>query len=167
MAYSDFSVLAGAAWQPRSLDEPRYFDLSLLGVPAEYPPSWRVAEVTRWSRPADLPGPLRHFDHEWLKTDTQEAGMGGADGNVPAQQGNSAWPYSQTQTVDHTGESKASNARQLPIDFPVDEACVNRLIAPGRKTGPWTPWNQCKTFTFDVLDQCRIGPKPLWLEAGP
>ena len=113
-------------------------------------------EVSKWGQPADLPFPLNQFDHQWLKTDQYEAGMGGMDGNVPGQEGRSDWPKADTQTVNHSGQSRAPDAHQIEIPFAVDEACVNQLIAPGRQTGPWTPTNQCQSFVDDVLEACRL-----------
>jgi RHS repeat-associated protein len=118
-------------------------------------------EVQRWGRVADLPFPLNQFDHQWLKTDRYESGMGPMNGQVPGQEGRSDWPFDPTQTVDHSGQSNAPNARRIRIPFPVDEQCIDRLIAPGRPTGRWTPLNQCQSFVDDVLNQCRIQMTPM------
>ena len=118
-------------------------------------------EVTRWARPADV-GPSgvvgAVVDHHWLKTDKYEAGMGPANGQVPAQDGRSDYFGVPVQTVDHTGQSKAENAKQIPIPFPVDEACVNYLIQPGRSLGKFLPKNNCQTYADYVISRCRIDP---------
>ncbi len=125
-------------------------------------PLWYVdplgLDVAICSRPADLPFPLNLFDHYWVKTGTYEAGMGGPEGNVPAQGGRSDRPYTQTQTVDHTGQSKAANA-QCRVLHNVDEDCVNMLIKPGQPTGRWHPYNQCQSFAWSVVTKCRKGPE--------
>ena len=109
-------------------------------------------------RPADLPFPLNIFDHHWLKTDTLEAGMGGMRGVVPAQNGNADSPYDPTQTVDHSGQSRAPNAT-CEKQNNVDEQCVNSSIRPGQSTGTWNPYNQCQSFSYSVLSKCRTGPQ--------
>jgi RHS repeat-associated protein len=109
-------------------------------------------------RSADLPFPLNQFDHYWIKTDTFEAGMGGMRGGVPGQNGNSDRPYDPTQTVDHSGQSKASNA-SCEKQRNVDEQCVNDLIRPGQSTGGWNPYNQCQSFAYSTVNRCRTGPQ--------
>ena len=125
--------------------------------------------VSEWARPADLPWPLNNFDHHWLKTDTQESGMGNARGGVPAQNGQYDLPWiTQTKTADHTGQSNASNAHEIPLPYPVNEACVNSYITPGQSTGSFTPTNNCQTFTHAVLEACRMNPtEQLYSLAGP
>ena len=115
-------------------------------------------EVSICERAADLPFPLNLGKHNWIKTDTYEAGMGGMNGNVPAQNGNSDWPYDRTQTVDHTGQSKAAGAT-CRKQRNVDEQCVNSKIRPGQPTGAWTPFNQCQSFVHSVVGACRYGPQ--------
>ncbi|WP_420347619.1 RHS repeat-associated core domain-containing protein [Pelagibius sp.] len=109
-------------------------------------------------RPADLPFPASYFDHYWIKTDRYESGMGGMRGGVPAQDGNFDKPYDPTQTVDHSGQAAADNASCEPMQN-VSEECVNELIRPGRPTGAWHPYNQCRNFTAHVIGQCRYGPQ--------
>jgi len=125
-------------------------------------PLWYVdplgLDVEICSRPADLPFPLSLFNHYWVKTGTYESGMGGPQGNVPAQNGQSDLPYTQTQTVDHTGQSKASNA-QCQVLHNVDEDCVNKAIQPGVPTGRWHPFNQCQSFAWSAVTKCRKGPE--------
>jgi RHS repeat-associated protein len=116
-------------------------------------------KVRRWGRPSRLPQPFNHIPHHWLQTDKYEAGMGEAarPDAIPGQDGRSPQEYPvQTETVDHRGQSKAPDAYEIPIPFPVDEECVNELIKPGRRTGMWLPpvW-QCQNFVDDVLQRCR------------
>jgi hypothetical protein len=118
-------------------------------------------EVTRWARPADL-GPSgivgTVVDHHWLRTGQYESGMGPANGQVPAQEGRSDYFGTPVATVEHTGQSNASNARQIPIPFPVDEQCVNSFIKPGQSLGRFSPSNQCQAFSEEILNRCRIDP---------
>lgn len=107
-------------------------------------------------RPADLPGLLSWADHYWIKTDTFEAGMGAACA-VPGQ-GCSDAPYTGTSTKDHSGQSSAPGS-SCEKQQNVDESCVNDLIAPGRPTGTWSAGNQCQSFTYGVVGQCRYGPQ--------
>jgi RHS repeat-associated protein len=144
----------------------------VLGNPILYVDPFGL-EVTRWSRPADI-GPYgvvgKAVDHHWLKTNQYESGMGPADGQVPAQEGRSDYFGSPVVTVDHTGQSKASNARQIPIPFPVDEECVNSFIRPGQSLGQFTPSNQCQAFSEETLNRCRIDPalnRPRGWVSGP
>jgi hypothetical protein len=109
-------------------------------------------------RAADLPFPLSLANHTWIKTDSYEAGMGGMGGGVPAQGGNSDWPYDSTQTNDHSGQSKTPGAA-CHKQQNVNEQCVNRRIKPGQSTGRWTPYNQCQSFAYSVVNSCRYGPQ--------
>jgi RHS repeat-associated protein len=156
----DYDAVTGR-WTARDPIDFRGGDTNLYRYVWGNPMRWfdpMGLEVSKWARPADLPFPANQYDHYWIKTDKYESGMGGMDGNVPGQEGRSDWPYADTQTVDHTGQSKAPNARRVEIPFDVDEQCVNDLIRPGRQTGPWTPFNQCQSFVSDVLEACRINP---------
>ncbi|WP_124946276.1 hypothetical protein [Sulfurirhabdus autotrophica] len=80
-------------------------------------------------------------------------------GEIPAQNGESSLPGIPVQTNDHTGQSKESNAKQIPIPFPVDEQCVNYAIRLGRALGKFAAGNNCQTFADDVLNKCRIDPR--------
>jgi RHS repeat-associated protein len=113
--------------------------------------------VSVCKRPADLPGPLKYVDHHWIKTDTVEAGMGATPGVIPGQ-GNIDLPFTPTQVIDHSGQSKAQNATCTP-KLNVDEDCVNEKLTLSRATGRWSPWNQCQSFVQDVIRACSTGPK--------
>jgi RHS repeat-associated protein len=122
-------------------------------------------DVTRWERPVNFDGAASVLNrtgltHQWLKTDSQESGMGPQTGNVPGQGNNKDAPGAPVGTKDHTGESTQSGAHKVPIPFAVDEACVNELNRPGRNLGKFIPLrNDCQTFADDVLSACRIDPK--------
>jgi RHS repeat-associated protein len=115
-------------------------------------------EVKRWARAADIgPGGVAGLlvDHHWLQTDTIEAGMGPATGEIPAQNGESSLPGVPVVTVDHKGEP---HTKEIPIPFPVDEQCVNDLIRPGQDLGTFGKDNNCQSFSDRVLEACRINP---------
>lgn len=132
------------------------FGYALANALSQYDPFGLAVALCK--RPADLPFPLNQANHYWLKTDKHEAGMGGMRGVVPGQDGNSDKPYDSTQTVDHTGQSKAPNA-SCELQINVDEACVDKNIRPGQGTGRWHPYNQCQSFAYGVLSKCRTGPQ--------
>jgi len=108
-------------------------------------------------RPANLPFPLNHTDHYWWKTDTYESGMGETNkpGQIPAQ-GNSGLPFTPVSTVDHTGQSLASNAVCKQADDDIDEECVNENIKPGQDLGYFLPpANDCMTLIIKVGYKCK------------
>ncbi|MBZ5532401.1 MAG: peptidase C39, bacteriocin processing [Acidobacteriia bacterium] len=121
--------------------------------------------VKEYQRPINLNGPLSPLnwtgiDHRWIKTDKYEAGMGPTGGDVPGQ-GRADFPLAPVSTIDHTGQSKSPDATEVPIPFPVNEECVNALIAPGRPLGLFVPSsNDCHTFDARVLDLCRAKSYP-------
>ena len=83
-----------------------------LANPLKYTDSLGL-DVFVCGRPADLPFPFSMTNHEWLLTDTLEAGMGPAAGanagGVPAQDGDSGYPGMPVQVTDHTDQSIADN----------------------------------------------------------
>jgi len=97
-------------------------------------------------------GKFGPIDHYWLKTDTQEAGMGTAKAGANA--GNQYdFLGSRVETVPHGNRSGGSNAECRLVPG-ADEASVNRLISPGRPLGRFVPpVNYCHSFVRDVLDQ--------------
>jgi len=111
-------------------------------------------EVEVCKRPADIDY-LRWTNHYWVKTDSQETGLGTAPGHVPGQNGNSDGFGVPTQWIDHTGQSQESNAKCEVVPN-VDEDCVNALTRQGTPEGPWIPTiNDCQTNTSAVLNHCR------------
>ena len=90
-------------------------------------PIWFVdpfgLDVEQCSQPAFGFMPV---DHQWIKTDTVEAGMGGTKGNVPGNQSGDL-PGDPVQVTDHSGRSKEKGASCKKIDN-VDEKKVNDQI---------------------------------------
>jgi len=99
-------------------------------------------------------GKLGPVDHYWLRTDTQEAGMGTAAAGANA--GNQYdSPISEVQTVDHTGRGNGPKA-ECKKAMGADEAIVNRLIKPGQSLGRFLPpVNYRHSFVEDVLHQAH------------
>jgi RHS repeat-associated protein len=123
-----------------------------LANPIKYTDSLAL-EVFVCGRPADLPFPMGMSNHEWLLTDTAEAGMGRAGGGVPAQNGESDFFGVPVEVVDHTGQSTEENSHCDHVQN-VDEDCVNRMLQLRRDLGRFWPTNNCQTFVMDVLIQC-------------
>jgi RHS repeat-associated protein len=93
--------------------------------------------------------PNNPLDHQWLKTDTAEAGMGGTRGNIPGNQSGDM-PGDPVQVTDHTGRSKEKGASCAKVDG-VDEKKVNDALRIGRPLGRWGPTNQCQSFARQTL----------------
>ena len=144
-------------------------DINLMSYVRQNPVYWvddYGLEVVKCARAADLAWPASEFDHHWLKTDTYESGMGIAGGIIPGEGAESGGLLIETETVDHTGQCEKEGSRPIPIDFPVDEGCINKLIAPGQPLGLWMipPTNQCQSWTSGVLESCRTDFEPYyWL----
>lgn len=85
------------------------------------------------------------INHEWIKTDTKEAGMG-APGDTDVGN-NMQLPYSQVEVTDHTGRT---DGQCRTIDG-VDDDKVNKALEIGRPLGLWHPFNQCQTFVRETL----------------
>ena len=79
------------------------------------------------------------LDHQWIKTDTAEAGMGGTRGNVPGNDSGDI-PGDPVQVTDHTGRSKEKGASCEKVEG-VDEKKVNDFLKLGRPLGRWGPTN--------------------------
>ncbi|UGA36416.1 hypothetical protein JOS77_18705 [Chromobacterium haemolyticum] len=122
------------------------------GSPVSYSDQEGLA-VFICSRAADLPWPLSKVHHQWIKTDTVEAGMGATPGVIPGQR-NIDLPFTPTQVVNHSGQSTKPNASCEKAPPKVDEQCVNAKLRLGRETGRWAPWNQCQSFVKDVIAEC-------------
>ncbi|MBF0647048.1 hypothetical protein HTZ97_09490 [Desulfuromonas acetoxidans] len=86
-------------------------------------------------------------------TDTKEAGMGAAAGEIPGQNGNSDLPGVPVQVVDHTGQYDADNSSCEYYPH-ADEECVNNELEIGRSLGFWGPTNNCQTFANEVINKC-------------
>ena len=90
--------------------------------------------------------------HYWLKTPTQESGMGTA--RQGEESGNQyEFLLTPTETTDHGNRSSGRTA-QCREAKGADEELVNRLIDPGQSTGPFfPPFNHCTPFARDVIRQ--------------
>ena len=101
-------------------------------------------------------------NHNWIKTDELEAGMGVRPGEIPGDPGNADSPYStRTTIIPHDGQSLEPNAICL-IQNNVDEQCVNRILRElsGADTGPFAPfYNDCESLAYSIIQQCRTGPQ--------
>jgi hypothetical protein len=118
-------------------------------------------DVYMCTRPVDvwwIPGMAASYlpQHTWIKTDTYESGMG-ANCPIPGQQCSDR-PYSQTTTVSHAGQSMQPNSSCVRMQN-VSETCVNNLIKPGNPAGTWNAFNQCQSFAWGAIGQCRYGPQ--------
>jgi hypothetical protein len=98
------------------------------------------------------------IDHQWIKTDTVEAGMGGTRGNVPGNNSDDRLG-DRVQVTDHAGRSKEAGATCTKVEN-VDEAKVNEQLKIGRPIGRWGPSNQCQSFAAEVLRNASILPPP-------
>ena len=92
-------------------------------------------------------------DHQWIKTDSVEAGMGGTKGNIPGNQSGDL-PFDPVQVTNHVGRSLEKGASCRVVDN-IDEKKVDELLRIGRPLGRWTPFNQCHTFVRDTLESAR------------
>ncbi len=93
--------------------------------------------------------------HQWIKTDTTEAGMGArGDSNAG---NNFQIPGVKVEVVDHTGRSNEEGSSCQKVKN-VDEDKVNDLLRLGRPLGRWGPVNQCQSFARSVLQSAAINP---------
>jgi len=97
-------------------------------------------------------------DHQWIKTDTKEAGMGpiGGDGDAGNQSGD--YPGDLVEVTDHSGRSSEEGA-SCEVVPNVDEQKVNELLKLEKPLGRWWPWNQCQTFVKDVIEKSKNNKK--------
>ncbi len=100
------------------------------------------------------------IDHQWLRTDSTEAGMGGTRG-VEAGNQSGDRPYDRVQVADHRGRSKQKSASCEKVEG-VDESKVNDLLRIGRPLGRWSVSNHCRTFVRDVLREASYEPRPMY-----
>ena len=108
-------------------------------------------EVLRCGQPAFGWMPV---DHEWIKTDTKEAGMGGAEGNEPGNESGD-YPGDPVEVTDHTGRSDQEGA-ECEVVPNVNEDLVNQQLEIGRDLGTWGVNNHCQSFVDQVLDNATI-----------
>jgi RHS repeat-associated protein len=91
-------------------------------------------------------------DHQWIKTDTVEAGMGPVKSNC-GDAGNALGdlPGDPVQVCDHSGRSKQEGATCKKVEGRIDETAVNEELTIGRKLGSWGSTNQCQSFVKQVI----------------
>lgn len=109
-------------------------------------------------QPAGVRHSLEPIDHQWIKTDTIEAGMGGTRGNVPGNESGDM-PGDPVQVTDHRGRSSEEGSSCEEVQG-VNESKVNAQLQIGRPLGRWGPTNQCQSFVQDVLDNARTPGGP-------
>jgi len=92
--------------------------------------------------------------HYWIKTDTQEAGMGTADQGADA--GNQyEFIGTPTEVLNHKGRSEGPTA-ECRVSNGANEDIVNSLIKEHTPTGPFVPpINFCQSFVRDVIEQAQ------------
>lgn len=109
------------------------------------------------------------IDHQWIKTDTKEAGMGGTRGNEAGNESGDR-PGDPVQVTDHTGRSEQKGASCEKVDN-VDENKVNELLELKRPLGKWGPFNHCQSFVETVIEDSSIIPRapppPSWWNTIP
>ena len=96
------------------------------------------------------------IDHEWIRTDTLEAGMGPVKsdcGNAGNESGD--LPGDPVQVCDHSDRDMTGTICRV-VEH-IDENRVNAELEMGRQLGPWLPWNQCQSFVLDVIRKGRSG----------
>jgi len=119
--------------------------------------SGHSSPVERCSRVADPPLGNLGVEHQWLRTDSKEAGMGPANGEVPGVESgriSDNLPYTDTRINDHTGEGDKPGSHCEPVNN-VDAECVNEELEIGKELGAWSAWNNCNTFANEVLENCE------------
>jgi len=109
--------------------------------------------------------PSNPIDHQWLKTDTVEAGMGGMKGNVPGNESGDL-PGDPVQVTNHKGRSKEAGASCGKVPD-VDEKKVNDALQIGRPLGRWGPTNQCQSFAAKTLRDASLIKPPSLAEGAP
>ena len=133
----------------------------VLGNPLSYFDQFGL-DVEVCSQPAFGWMPI---DHQWIKTDSVEAGMGGTKGNIPGNQSGDL-PYDPVQVTNHAGRSLEKSA-SCRVVHNIDEKKVDQLLQIGRPLGRWTPFNQCHSFVRDTLDSARYyGATGSWGDTG-
>jgi RHS repeat-associated protein len=109
------------------------------------------------------------IDHQWIKTDTVEAGMGGNRGHEAGNESGDR-PGDPVYVMDHAGRSKQKGSSCEKVDN-VDEKKVNDLLKIGRPIGKWGPFNQCQSFVEKVIKDSSVVPReppaPAWWNTIP
>ena len=111
-------------------------------------------EVSICKRAADILGGI--VDHNWVKTDTMSAGLGGNPNIRPGDQYEA--PYTtQTYVTDHSKEPPASCEKMNNVD----EQCVNKILTKelGTPQGRFSLFMNCQAYAYSVVNRCRTGPQ--------
>ncbi len=95
-------------------------------------------------------------DHNWVKTDTTSAGLGG-NPNVRPGDAYEAPYVTQTYVVDHSKDKPSSCEKQNNVDEP----CVNSILSNelGTAQGRFGPMMNCQAYAYSVVNSCRTGPQ--------
>lgn len=91
-------------------------------------------------------------DHQWIRTDTKEAGMGSSNSNDGGNAGNVTgdMPGDPVEITDHSKRDKeGESCKKINT---VDENRVNDLLDIGKNLGKWGRNNHCQSFVNDVLN---------------
>jgi len=93
------------------------------------------------------------MDHQWIKTDTVEAGMGGTRGNEAGNESGDRLG-DPVQVVNEAGRSTREGTSCEKVEG-VNENVVNDELKIGRSLGNWGFRNHCQSFVDSVLDKGR------------
>lgn len=110
--------------------------------------------------PADIA--YGYVDHVWFKTNTKEAGVGGNAPNVGEEY--ESLYITDISVTDHTGQSKTRKGATCKIVPNVDEQKVNELLEIEKPLGQFSAFNNCQTFTNEVIEQSTKPTPPGRLE---
>lgn len=111
------------------------------------------ADVQICCRPAQIAGGM--VDHCWVRTSTQDKGLGGNPDIRPGDEYES--PYAtRTYVNDHAGDTPAYCEKMNNVD----EQCVNDILdeKTGKPQGLFG-FENCQAFAYGVVNKCRIGPQ--------
>ncbi len=110
-------------------------------------------DVQICSAPANIASGF--LDHQWIKTDSIEAGMGG-DVQNPGEEYESLF-VTKVKVTDHSGQSEAREGASCEV-VEADEDKVNKQLQLGKPLGRFSPSNNCQTFVRQVLNNAVICP---------
>lgn len=94
-------------------------------------------------------------DHEWIKTSTKEAGMGGIAEN-PGDHYESLYA-TKVFITDHKGDSAHRKGASCHV-VQADEKKVNDLLQIGKPLGRFSLTNNCQTFASSVIQAASPAP---------
>lgn len=131
------------------LSQPAHFDTSLYSNDDK---RINTGHVQVCSQPAFGWAPV---DHQWIKTSTKEAGMGGVEGNEPGNESGD-YPGDPVEVTDHTGRSVQDGVTCEDAPPNINENLVNDQLEIGRGLGRWWPTNHCQSFVDQVIENATI-----------